>query len=127
MKKIKRRTASVLILAALVLVGLAVYAGRYAVRGGRWASFVSNGNVYSGGVLTAGTVLDRNGVVLSGVSDGTRTYAEDKTVRMATLHAVGDTSGNIGTGALSAFASELVGYDPIFGTYSLSGQEKIFT
>ena len=124
MKKIKRRTASVLILAVLVLIGLAVYAGRYTVRGGRWASFISNGNVYSGGVLTVGTVLDRNGVVLSDVTDGVRTFAEDKTVRLATLHAVGDTSGNIGTGALSAFASELIGYDPIFGTYSLNGSGK---
>jgi peptidoglycan glycosyltransferase len=46
----------------------------------------------------------------------------DKTVRKATLHAVGDSTGNIGTGALSAFASQLMGYNIVSGAYSRSGE-----
>ena len=38
-------------------------------------------------------------------------------IRRSTLHAVGDPYGNIGTGALTAFAPELIGYDIVNGAY----------
>ena len=46
-----------------------------------------------------GRVLDRDGDVLSWTEeDGTRRWYDNATVRKATLHAVGDAQGNIGTG-----------------------------
>ena len=65
----------------------------------------------------AGTVVDRDGDVLSSVRDGRRTYYEDETVRKATLHAVGDLQGNIGTGALNAFAGRLTGWNFLNGAF----------
>ncbi len=121
MKRVKRRTIAVIVLIAMMVTGLGFYTVRYALHGGEWASFISNGNAFSGGRLKAGRIEDRNGVTLVSVEDGTYTYAESETVRRATLHAVGDKNRNIGTGALWAFSSRLLGYDPIMGIYSLDG------
>ena len=123
MKKIKRRSAAALILAAMVLAGLAVYIIKLVAGGGAWVSAPFNSHVYADGVLTMGAVLDRNGVVLSGTTEsGQRYYNDDVTVRRSTLHAVGDLSGNVGTGALTAQASKLMGYDLLNGVYSLGSR-----
>lgn len=122
MKKIKHRTVAAVILICALLAGLIFFLIKYAKDGESWATFSANRNVYSDGVLVTGTVLDRNGVVLSTVEDNTRTFADDYTLRKSTLHVVGDAYGNIGTGALSAFSSELIGYNILSGTYSLSGK-----
>ena len=121
MKRVKRRTVAVLVLIAMMVTGFGVYLVRYAIDGDSWAGFISNGNAFTGGRLKAGRIVDRNGVTLVSIEDGTYTYAQDETVRRATLHAVGDKNRNIGTGALWAFASELLGYNPITGIYSLNG------
>ena len=121
MKKIRVRTISVLFLVIAIIAGLGFYIIRYVVCGKDWVTFVSNGNAYENGCLKAGSVLDKNGEVLAAIEDGARVYADDWTTRVATLHAVGDRDGNIGTGALSAFASDLVGYNLITGLYSLDG------
>lgn len=65
----------------------------------------------------SGTVLDRDGDVLSAVENGKRTYYDNEAVRKATLHAVGDLQGGIGTGALNAFADQLTGYSLINGAF----------
>lgn len=121
MKKVTHRSYAALVLAVALLLGLGVYVWRFAVHGADWAGFGGNGSVYSGGKLTVGTVTDRNGVVLADVSEGQRAYAADAETRIATLHAVGDAAGNIGTGALTAFASELSGYSPVTGVASGGG------
>lgn len=68
-------------------------------------------------MLKSGTILDRDGDVLTTTVDGRRTYYDNETVRKATLHVVGDLYGNIGTGALSAFADKLTGYNFLNGAY----------
>lgn len=122
MKKIKRRTISLIILAAALAVGVSVFVIRWAVFGGAWATHVSNQNVYTSGILTTGRIFDRNGVLLAGIEGNARTYAENSDYRKSTLHAVGDAAGNIGTSALKAFSDKLVGYNLLTGTYSLSGE-----
>jgi len=123
MKKIKRRSAAALVLVGLAVLGLAVYLVRLLLSGGDWVSQPFNTHVYSDGVLAVGTVLDRNGTVLSGVTGtGARYYNDDRDTRLATLHAVGDLAGNIGTGALTAQADALMGYDLLDGVYSLDGR-----
>ena len=92
-------------LALLLAAGLGFFLVKYFLDGGSWASSAFNRHLYnSSGQLASGTVLDRDGDVLSEVVDGQRTYYDNATVRKATLHAVGDLQGNIGTGALNAFA-----------------------
>ena len=106
------------ILALLLAAGLGFFLVKYFLDGGSWASSAFNRHLYnSSGQLASGTVLDRDGDVLSEVVDGQRTYYDNATVRKATLHAVGDLQGNIGTGALNAFADKLTGYSLLNGAF----------
>ena len=122
MNKVQHRAISALLIAALILVGIGVYIARYLQNGAKWATFAVGGN-YTSGVVNIGTIQDRNGVVLADADGSSRTYAADWSVRRACYHAVGDYGGNVGTGALSAFASQLAGYNPITGTYAKGGHE----
>ena len=124
MKKIEKRAIVCLALVALLTAGVVLFVVRFGLYGGRWASFSANRHLYnSSGALAVGRVLDRDGDVLSWVDEsGNRRYYENATVRKATLHAVGDPQGKIGTGALVAFADPLSGYNLLTGAYSLTGQ-----
>ena len=123
MRKIEKRGVFCLILAALLGVGLLLFCFRFVVDGGDWASYPYNRHLYSNsGQLKGGTILDRDGDVLSSLDEnGNRTYYPDSAVRRATLHAVGDPAGNIGAGALTAFADKLSGYNLLTGVYSPLG------
>lgn len=115
MKKIKNRAYCAIILAILVVIGLGVYITSFMDKGGSWATFSANQTVYVEGELTAGSVYDRNGVMLVSTDDSGRIYADDALTRTACLHTVGDFAGNIGTGIVTAFADNLIGYSPITG------------
>ena len=118
MKKIERRAFVCLALALLLAAGLGFFLVKYFLDGGSWASSAFNRHLYnSSGELASGTVLDRDGDVLSEIVDGRRTYYDNATVRKATLHAVGDLQGSIGTGALNAFADKLTGYSLLNGAF----------
>lgn len=73
-----------------------------------------------------GTVLDRDGDVLSSAENGKRTYYDSETVRKATLHAVGDLQGSIGTGALNAFADKLTGYNLFNGAFGADRGNELY-
>lgn len=127
MKKIERRAVVCAILALLLAAGLGVFLVKYLVNGGSWASSAFNRHLYdSNGVLAAGTVLDRDGDVLSTVENGKRTYYSNETVRKSTLHAVGDLQGSIGTGALNAFADKLTGYDLLNGAFGAEQGNELY-
>lgn len=127
MKKIERRAVVCAILALLLAVGLGVFLVKYLVNGGSWASSAFNRHLYnSSGVLAVGTVLDRDGDVLSTAENGKRTYYNNETVRKATLHAVGDLQGSIGTGALNAFADQLTGYDLLNGAFGADRGNELY-
>ena len=123
MKKIEKRALLCLLLAAALLLGSGLFVFRFVKNGGRWVSFAANRHLYNRqGQLSVGRVLDRDGDVLSwAVENGNRCYYDGESVRKATLHAVGDASGKIGTGALVAFADQLSGYNLLTGAYSLQG------
>ena len=111
MKKVKRRASAALLIAALLVVGLAVYLVRLADDGGAWASYFNGGT-------PGGTILDRNGVVLYTSGDDGYSFAEDWSPRVACYHLIGDTAGNIRTGALRQFRDKLTGYNFIEGATS---------
>ena len=115
MKKITHRAWSALILAVALCLGMGVYLYRFATGYRQWVSFSANQNIFTDGALAVGVVTDRSGLTLAGVEEGKRVYAADAAIRTACLHAVGDGGGNIGTGALTAFAGRLTGYDLISG------------
>lgn len=127
MKKIEKRAVFCLLLAGVLLAGLGLFTVKFFAQGSQWASFPSNRHLYVDGKLQKGRILDRNGVVLVQTVDGQRTYNESKSIRRATLHAVGDGEGRIGTGAQSRFAGKLSGYNPITGAYGGGGRDLSLT
>ena len=113
MKQVKQRTLLIYILLLLFLAGLVLYSVRYAVLSGRWASFPGNAGAFDDGVPVLGQIVDRNGEILFDAATGS--YSDDGTLRRATLHAVGDTAGNISTSALQNFEKQLLNYNPVTG------------
>ena len=101
MKRVKSRATAALLIAALLLAGMAAYVVRFARDGQNWVMFPANENVYENGTLAVGTLTDRNGLLLAHTENGERSYADDTALRTACLHAVGDFEGNIGTGAVT--------------------------
>ena len=126
MKKLEKRAIFCLVLAGLLLLSGLVFTVRFIKDGSTWASFPSNRHLYRDGVLTAGDIVDRNGILLSATENGKRIYNQNRTIRMATLHAVGDPSGQIGTGAQTAFAGKLAGYNVITGAYPIGGSRDLY-
>lgn len=114
MKRIDHRAAIALLLAAGLLFGMGFFVVRLALHGGDWAAYGANAHIYRNGVLKNGTLTDRNGVLLAQSENGVWRYADDLSVRLSSVHAVGDSRGYIG-GALSAFADELAGYSFVHG------------
>ncbi len=129
LKKIENRAVVCFLLALVLAAGMGLFLLRYLFQGGSWASSPFNRHLYNNqGQLIAGTVADRDGDVLSSVEEGRRTYYDNETVRKATLHAVGDLQGNIGTGALNAFADRLTGWNLVNGAFGAGrGGELVLT
>lgn len=126
MKKVKNRAFSALIIAFAVIIGMGVYVYRYALNAESWATFTASSQVVTNeGKLISGTVLDRNGLLLAKAENSSQRYSEDALIREATLHAVGDFPGNIGTGALTAFADHLSGYNPVTGITGEGGTVQL--
>ena len=128
MKKIEKRALMCRLLALFLAAGMVLFLLRWCASGSRWASAAFNRHLYNNaGYLSVGTVLDRDGDVLTAVSEsGARTYYDNETVRKATLHAVGDLQGAIGTGALTAFADRLTGFDLINGAYGADRGRELY-
>lgn len=124
MRKLERRAIICLLLAGCLLLGLVLFCFRFVADGSEWASFPANKHLFADGALDSGTVYDKDGtLLLQNTGDGTY-YADDSTVRKATLHVVGDVEGNISTGAETKFAGKLTGYNFINGTYSKNGDGR---
>ena len=111
MKKITRRAFSVLLLAALVIVGLTTYVLRYIDHGADWALYFNRLNSGSSGEL-----LDRNGVVLASFSANENLYASDALTRTANYHVTGDYWGRTSTGILSTYWNKMQGFSLLTGT-----------
>ncbi len=120
MNTVTKRAYVLLAIIIAFIGGLGFLAVSFALDGGTWATSRVNGHLYSGGeIKSAGKILDCNGVVLASSKDGERIYNSDKTIRKATLHAVGDTYGFIATGAHTICRDKLTGYSLVDGIYTL--------
>jgi len=124
MKKIEQRTVVCMALVLVLALGLSIFLFQYVFSGSKWVSAAFNRHLYNTkGQLSVGRIFDRDGDLLSWVDDdGQRQYYDSATVRKATLHAVGDSAGNIGTSALVSFADKLSGYNLFTGAYTPLGQ-----
>lgn len=141
MNRIARRSMAMLVAVAMMLGGLTFFVVEYFIKGSTWVLSPGSPHVYNGNVhytpqaeqgeqggqsevvkpnIGCGIITDRAGALLLDTNNG-RIYSAMAELRSATLHWVGDKLGNISAPAVSTYAQELVGYDPINGLYSYTG------
>ena len=121
MRRISSRVYGLLAVILGFSAGLVILIASMAAHGAAWAGNRANAHAFTRGELTsAGGIYDRNGVALAASVDGKRVLPESRTMRAATLHAVGDPQGFISAGAQSVFRSTLIGWSPLNGMYSLA-------
>lgn len=115
-----KRAAIIYALIAAFLAGVVIFVVSLMLNGAEWASNKANRHIYtSGTIVNAGSIYDCNGVTLAQSSDNERLFADNSTVRKATLHVVGDTAGYISTGTHYLYRDTLSGYSRIEGIYNL--------
>lgn len=125
MRMISRRGMSLYALILLFLVGCGILSYNLVTNSSDWAMNKVNKHLYSAGALaTAGDIRDINGNILVTTENGIRVYNKNKSVRMGTLHTVGDSSGYIANGVQTAFKDELTGYTLLDGVYNLKRYGK---
>ena len=124
MRKQEKRAVICLVLAAILIAGIGIFGYRLVKNGGEWATFYGNTQIYTDGAINRGTVTDRNGVELLRCTPDGFEYTDDYELRVATVHVVGDPQGNVSTGAISIFRSQLIGYDILNGTYDATANGK---
>lgn len=117
MKKITSRTIVCFFLALVLVAGTGIFTFKFFVEGDTWSAFSANRHLYTNNVLNTGRILDETGTVLADYDDTNAKweYSSNAYIRKATLHAVGEPTGMIGTGALTRFADKLTGYNVITG------------
>ena len=105
-----------------LLGGVGYFCCIYGAQAQQWALHSGNPHVYAGGGqrLVLGRVTDRQGQPLLEMGRG-RIYASDATVRAATLHWLGDRSGNIRGTAVQHYAPQVAGFDRVQGLYGYGG------
>lgn len=124
MRKVQRRATICLLIAAVLFLGIALYAYRVVTQGEKWASFYGNTQIYTDGQINRGSIYDRYGTLLMNCTPDGVEYTDDYELRKATVHVVGDPDGNISTGAISIWQGELIGYDLVNGTFDATAEGK---
>lgn len=143
MNRIARRSMAMLIAVGMMLGGLGFFVVEYFIKGSTWVLTPGSPHVYNGNApqvevneqgeqevvvkpnIGCGVITDRNGILLLDTNNG-RIYSSMEQLRKATLHWVGDKLGNISAPAVSQYAEQIVGYDPVNGLYSYTGAGQAY-
>ena len=122
MKKLQSRAIICLFFAAILILGTGFYIFKFVKDGKQWISFPSNKHIYQNGKLSTGTIKDRSGrVIVSNTKNGETKYIDNVGIRNSLVHTIGDSQGNVVTGANRIFRDRLVGYNLITGTFLVKG------
>ena len=116
MKRLKRRTAITIILAAALAAGVLYFCVQLIRNGSDWVGF------FGTAFYESGAIYDSKGTQLYNGETGE--YAADSNVRRATLHLVGNRS--FGTSLRTVLSGRLTGYNFITGT-ALGGHDVTLT
>lgn len=127
MNRVASRTMIVFVLVLALLGGTVFFGVDYTLNSRNWVMTSGSPHVYEDNRVAQGVITDAEGTILLSLVDE-RTYSSNEQIRRSTMHWVGDRSGNVGSGILKKYAAEIVGYDPISGTYrygDAAGQMKL--
>lgn len=125
MKTMSKRAWVLYVLVIAFLAGLIVLFYTFYTNADSWAMKKANRHLYSSGTLSvAGTITDEKGEILAQTVNGVRTYSDNKNIRIATMHTVGDSEGFIATGVQTSYKDTITGYNFIDGIYNLKKYGK---
>ena len=116
MNRVASRAYIVFVLVLALLAGTVLFGVDYGMHAKDWVMTSGSPHVYENDRVDQGVITDREGTLLLSLVDE-RIYSSDATIRKSTMHWVGDRSGNVGSGILKNYASEIVGFDALSGTY----------
>ena len=119
MNRVTKRASALLLLALMGGLGFFVY--EYFTKADQWVVSAGSPHIYNSTNIGCGQVYDRDGTLLLDIT-ASRTYVSDESVRLATLHWLGDRRGSISAPAVAHYAKEMTGYNMVDGLYSYSGE-----
>lgn len=122
MNRVTRRAGITLVFILALVVGISFFLWEYFTQAEDWVMFSTSPHTSASG----GTVCDREGVQLLDTTDG-RTYSGNAEIRKATLHWIGDRSGNISTRVVSNYTLEMSGFNTLDGLYTYGEPERTAT
>jgi peptidoglycan glycosyltransferase len=118
MKLMGKRAGILFALCIFFAVGIVFFLFSYIKDAPEWATAPENQHLYKKGELvSAGQILDANGVVLASSVGGERVFNSDEKTRIALMHLVGDPRRGVATSLQVTYESKLVGWDFLNGTY----------
>lgn len=120
MNRVMSRAKVLLVLVLILALGVAFFLGDYVINARKWVLSAGSPHIYNAENIGCGQIADRDGNLLVDLT-GSRTYSNVPQLRKATLHWLGDRQGNISAPALSYYAKEIAGYDPLSGLYAYGG------
>lgn len=116
MNKVASRALIVMVLVLALLGGTVFFVVDYVMHGDSWVMKPGSPHVYQNNRVSQGVVTDSEGTLLLSMVDK-RTYSSSRAIRASTVHWLGDRQGNIPGTMVSNYASQLVGFDLVGGTY----------
>lgn len=126
MNRIAGRAGITILLALLLVAGLAFFVAEYVFEADDWVISTGSPHVYDAGNIGTGVVVDREGTLLLDMNEG-KTYASSSDLRKATIHWLGDRDGYISAPALTTYSAEIAGYDLVGGLYTYGDSSGIAT
>ncbi len=127
MNRVASRAFIVLIMVLGLLGGTVFFVAEYAMKSDDWVMSAGSPHVDEDTAISLGYVTDVHDQIIVELG-AQRAYSSDLLVRRATLHWVGDRSGNIPSGIVTHYTKELLDYSKLTGTYhygDTAGQLKL--
>lgn len=120
MNRVSKRASALLLLVLLLSGGLGFFVYEYATKAETWIVSAGSPHIFNSSNIGCGQVTDRSGQLLLDIT-ATREYSDDLSVRMSTMHLLGDRQGRISAPAIAHYGREMTGYDLVDGLYSYDG------
>ena len=120
MNRIIARSKILVILVLVLTLGLGFFVGEFFASADAWIVFPGSPHVYNAGNIGCGIISDREGNLLLDLTDG-RSYSGNPLLDRSVIHWLGDRQGNISAPALSHYAMQIAGFDPVSGVYAYGG------